>query len=107
MQANQAWTRETLSPSDWTVRLPAAALGELRNVLGEIRRAPLPTFLLDPRDFALDACRTAMDAVRRVTSQGPMFAVLDRLPMTDISRDEAIQLSGCCRACSPGRWRRS
>ena len=33
-----------------------------------------------------------MDEVRRVTSQGPMFAVLDRLPMAEISRDEAIQL---------------
>ena len=92
MPAARAWTRETLSPSDWTVRLPAAARAELRDVLGEIRRAPLPTFLLDPHDFALDACRTAMDEVRRVTSQGPMFAVLDRLPMVDISRDEAIQL---------------
>src|SRR4249920_3246584 len=92
MQATQAWTRETLQPSDWTVRLPPAALGELRDVLAGLRRAPLPTFLLDPRDFALDACRTAMDEVRRVTSQGPMFAVLDRLPMAELSRHEAIQL---------------
>ena len=67
MPAARAWTRETLSPSDWTVRLPAAARAELRDVLGEIRRAPLPTFLLDPHYFALDACRTAMDEVRRVT----------------------------------------
>ena len=33
-----------------------------------------------------------MDEVRRVTSDGPMFAVLDRLPMAELSRDEAIQL---------------
>jgi hypothetical protein len=43
MRANQAWTRETLSPSDWTVRLPPAALAELRAVLAALRRAPLPT----------------------------------------------------------------
>jgi alpha-ketoglutarate-dependent taurine dioxygenase len=92
MPANRAWTRDTLSPTDWTVRLPAAALAELRDVLAEIRRAPLPTFLLDPRDFTLDACRAAMDEVRRVTRQGPMFAVLDRLPMAELSRDEATQL---------------
>jgi alpha-ketoglutarate-dependent taurine dioxygenase len=92
MQAAQAWTRDTLLPADWTLHLPAAALAELRVVTEEIRRAPLPTFLLDPRDFALDACRAAMDEVRRVTNEGPMFAVLDRLPMAELGRDEAIQL---------------
>ncbi len=58
----------------------------------EIRRAPLPTFLLDPQDFTLDACRTAMDEVRRVANEGPMFAVLDRLPMAELGRDAAIQI---------------
>ena len=92
MAATQAWTRDTIEPVDWTVPLPAAALAELRTVLSELRRAPLPTFLLDPADFALDACRATMNEVRRVTQTGPMFAVLDRLPMAEISRDEAIQL---------------
>ena len=92
MAATQAWTRDTIEPADWTVTLPTAALAELRAVLAELRRAPLPTFLLDPADFALDACRATMAEVRRVTQDGPMFAVLDRLPMAEISRDEAIQL---------------
>lgn len=90
--ATQAWTRDTLRPVDWTVPLPADAIGELRAALAQIRRAPLPTFLLDPADFALDACRRAMNEVRRVTRDGPMFAVLDRLPMSEMNRDEAIQL---------------
>jgi alpha-ketoglutarate-dependent taurine dioxygenase len=92
MLTTQAWTRDTLSPTDWTVVLPPAALAELHDALAEIRRAPLPTFLLDPRDFALDACRAAMNEVRRVTRDGAMFAVLDRLPMAELERDEAIQL---------------
>src|SRR4029077_18887152 len=75
-----------------TVRLPQAALAELRALLAALRRAPLPTFLLDPRAFALDARRLARDEVPRVTNQGPMFAVLDRMPMAELSRDEAIQL---------------
>jgi alpha-ketoglutarate-dependent taurine dioxygenase len=81
----QAWTRDTIAPADWTVKLPPEALVE-------IRRAPVPTFLLDPRDFALDACRATMDEVRRVTREGPMFAVLDRLPLAEMSRDEAVLL---------------
>ena len=92
MAATQAWTRDTIQPADWTVPLPAAALAELRAVLAELRRAPLPTFLLDPADFALDACRTAMAEVRRVTREGAMFAVLDRLPVAEMNRDETIQL---------------
>jgi alpha-ketoglutarate-dependent taurine dioxygenase len=92
MSVAQAWTRNTIRPADWTVPLPSVALDELRAVLTELRRAPLPTFLLDPADFALDACRAAMEEVRRVTRDGPMFAVLDRLPMTEMSRDEAVQL---------------
>ena len=92
MRQAQIWTRDTIQPGDWTVRLPSAALDELRAVLAEIRRAPVPTFLLDPADFALDACRATMAEVRRVTHEGPMFAVLDRLPMSEMNRDEAIQL---------------
>ena len=88
----QTWTRETLASADWTVTLPAAAIGELLAVRDEIRRAPVPTFLLDPRDFRLDACRATMAEVRRRAQSGPMFAVLDRLPMDQLTRDEAIQL---------------
>ena len=87
-----AWTRDTIVPADWTVGLPPAAIGELLAVRDELRRAPVPLFLLDPGDFALDACRAVMAEVRRVTRSGPMFAVLDRLPMEELSRDEAIAL---------------
>lgn len=88
----QNWKRGTIAPTDWTVTLPATAVAELLAVRDEIRRAPVPTFLLDPKDFALDACRAAMDEVRRRTQDGPMFAVLDRLPLAEVTRDEAIQL---------------
>ena len=88
----EAWTRATLSSGDWTVSLPDAALAELRAVLAEIRRAPVPTFLIDPKDYALDHCRATMERLRAVTQRGPMFAVLDRLPLAEMSRDEAVAL---------------
>lgn len=92
MAAAQAWTRDTIQPADWTVPLPHEGLAELRAVLSQVRRAPLPTLLLDPADFALDACRATMAEVRRVTREGAMFAVLDRLPVEEANRDEMIQL---------------
>jgi len=90
--ASQTWTRDTIAPADWTVSLPEAAVRELLAVRDELRRAPLPTLLLDPKDFALEACRATIDVVRRVARNGPMFAVLDRLPMDVLTRDEAIAL---------------
>jgi alpha-ketoglutarate-dependent taurine dioxygenase len=91
-QNAQVWTRDTIAPGDWTVHLPAAAITELLAVRDEIRRAPVPLFLLDAKDFRLDACRATMDEVRRITNDGPMFAVLDRLPLDEMTRDEAIAL---------------
>lgn len=92
MLAGDAWTRDTLKPADWTVELSSPARDELREVVRELRRSPVPLFVLDPRDFTLAACREAMNEVRRITQAGSMFAVLDRLPMEEINREEAIQL---------------
>lgn len=88
----RAWTRADLSPSDWTVELTPEALAELRVVLRELRRSPLPVFVLDPRDYALDACRAVMARVRDVTQTGPMFAVLDRLPLDEMTGPESVSL---------------
>ncbi|MBV9521486.1 MAG: TauD/TfdA family dioxygenase [Alphaproteobacteria bacterium] len=89
---SQAWTGATLRPADWVVPLAPDCLGELRAALADIRRSPLPLLLLDPRDFALDACRALMARVRRILDEGIMFAVLDRLPIEEMSREEGVKL---------------
>lgn len=88
----KAWTRDTLSPGDWTVTLTDEAKDELRAVLRELRRSPLPVLVLNPADYKLDACRRVMEKVRGATRSGAMFAVLDRLPMDEMTRDEAVSL---------------
>jgi alpha-ketoglutarate-dependent taurine dioxygenase len=88
----RAWTRDTISPADWTVRLTPECLTELRAVLAEQRRSPLPLFLLSPADFELHACRALMDRVREVLRDGVMFAVVDRLPLEEMTRDEATSV---------------
>jgi hypothetical protein len=50
--------------------VPDAAVAELRAVRDEIRRAPVPTFLLDPKDLSLDACSAAMNEVCCRISRG-------------------------------------
>ncbi len=88
----RAWTRADLKPTDWTVELTPDSLAELRIVLAELRRSPLPIFALDPADYEMEACRALMARVREVTQNGTMFAVLDRLPMDEMTREESFKL---------------
>ena len=91
-EGRQAWMRDTVAPPDWTVRLTADCLAELRAVLAALRRSPLPLFLLQPQDWELDACRVLMGEVRRILTDGVMFAVVDRLPVEEMNREEAVAL---------------
>ena len=40
--SDRAWTRDTLSPSDWVVPLPPDAVDEIEAVVKRLRREPLP-----------------------------------------------------------------
>jgi len=88
----QAWIRDALGPEDWTVSIPPSCLAELRGALAALRHNPLPLFLLSPADFALERCRALMRRVRAMLDDGIMFAVLDRLPMDEMSREESVML---------------
>jgi len=86
--SDRAWTRDTLSPSDWIVPLPAEAVDEIEAVVQRLRREPLPTLLLSPDQFALTRCRDVMAAVGRQLRDGIGLAVLDRVPVERFSAEE-------------------
>ncbi|MBV8354390.1 MAG: TauD/TfdA family dioxygenase [Candidatus Eremiobacteraeota bacterium] len=92
IRGHQAWTRDSLAPRDWIVEIPSECLREIRAALVELRGNRLPIFLLGPDDFQLEACRALMHGVRRQLDEGVMFAVLDRLPLEEMTRDEATQV---------------
>ena len=92
IEGKQAWTRDTLRQEDWLMKLPPDCLAELRRALIRFRDNRLPMFLLDPADFDLPACRAFMARVKAVVDDGVMFAVVDRLPIEEMSRDEATNL---------------
>ena len=89
---HRAWRGPSLSPDRYLVRIPDECVAEMESVLAELRRAPVPTLLLLPEHFALDACARWMKAVRARLDEGPGFVVLDRLPLDRMSRQEAIDL---------------
>jgi alpha-ketoglutarate-dependent taurine dioxygenase len=90
--AGLAWTRDTLPPGGGRLALSAACLEEIDRALETMRANPLPTLALSPRDFEMPACRDLMAAARRALDGGPGFALVDRLPLDRMSRDEAVRV---------------
>jgi alpha-ketoglutarate-dependent taurine dioxygenase len=89
IEGPSAWRRAAIRTEDYRVTLPQAALDEIRRVADEVRAHPLPTILHTPADFDMTNCHAAMAEVRRILKQGVRFAVVDRLPLDELSQDEA------------------
>jgi hypothetical protein len=92
IEGPSAWVRADLRPEDWRVELDARCRDEIRGIVDEFRAYPLPTIVLDPRDFALPACREAFTRVRAILAAGVRFAVVDRLPLEAMNSVEATQI---------------
>jgi alpha-ketoglutarate-dependent taurine dioxygenase len=84
----EAWTEATFDPARWRVTLPAECHAEIRAALALYRRNPLPTVLLDPADFGMPACAALMRRVRGLLEDETRFALLDRLPVEQMTKDE-------------------
>ena len=87
-----AWTRGALGPGGGRVSLSAACLAEIDAAVAVMRDHPLPTLALAPRDFDLPACRATMAEVKRALDDGVGFALLDRLPVDRLSRDDVVRV---------------
>jgi hypothetical protein len=87
-----AWRRGDIRSEDYRVELSGACLDEIRRVADEIRAYPLPTILRTPEEYDLRHCRAAMAQVRQILKQGVRFAVVDRLPLDELSTDEATTI---------------
>ena len=88
----RAWRRATLHENDWLVRIPPEALDELRGAVRRLCGQPVPADRLLPADFRMPACTAMMASVRRILLEGAGFAVVDRLPMDEMSVEDAISL---------------
>ena len=67
----RAWHGPTLARARYLTPIPAPVLAELDAALAELRRAPVPTLLLQPEHFALAASARFMEEVRRETRGRP------------------------------------
>ena len=87
-----AWTRADVRDDDYRITLSEQARNELLDAAKALRRQPVPLLALRPDSFDMPACRAALDEVRRILTDGIRFALLARLPMEELSLEEAKAL---------------
>ncbi|MGE0719607.1 MAG: TauD/TfdA family dioxygenase [Alphaproteobacteria bacterium] len=90
--AERTWLGPKLADADFIVGLPPECLDELEGVVAEQRKAPVPTLILLPEHFRLDACRQWMAGIRRRLDEGLGFVILDRLPIDRWSPTEVADV---------------
>jgi alpha-ketoglutarate-dependent taurine dioxygenase len=92
IETPRAWTRSTLLETDWRIPVSAACREEILAWLDFIRQHSLPVLLRSPDQFATPHCWALIEQIRRVLDQGVGHAVLDRLPVDEMDKDEAKTL---------------
>jgi hypothetical protein len=85
----QAWRRADIQRDDWFFPLAPDCLAELHAIGLDVRDNPRPVEQIDPAQYALPACRAFMRRVQTALDDGVRFAVVDRLPLDEMSDDEA------------------
>lgn len=88
----QAWVGAEIRDADWFFRLSEQGLLEIRAAVAKLRRDSLPIERLTPGHFDMPACRDLMRSVRSALDEGVRFAVVDRLPLDELSDDEGRAL---------------
>ena len=87
-----AWHSDSMLVNDGYEVLSEACLEELLQVADELANNPLPVTMLQAEDFTLPNCQQLMQRIRETLDHGIGFAIIDRLPITELNHDTAIKL---------------
>ena len=83
------WIGSELNSMDGLFALNEACLSEIENALCLIRDNPLPLLMLHPSNFYMPRCKELMNSVFDCLENGFGFCLLDRLPLGDMTDNEA------------------
>jgi alpha-ketoglutarate-dependent taurine dioxygenase len=87
-----AWTGASLRADEGTITLSPECLLEIRDTLSVLRANPLPVLTLGPDDVEMPACAAVMATARRELDEGLGFAIIDRLPLDEMSTEEVMAI---------------
>jgi len=92
IEGPSVWVGRDVRPEEYRIDLSPACLDEIRRTVDEVRDFPRPTILRGPDDFVMPTCRREMARVRDILDHGRRFAIVDRLPVAEMSADEATAI---------------
>lgn len=92
VEGKKAWVRSDIRRDDWFFKLTPECHSELQTIVAGLRAHPRPVEEIDPAQFAIPACRALMRRVKAALDDGVRFAVVDRLPLDEISDAEGKAL---------------
>lgn len=87
-----AWERSTLLADEGVLVLDESCIEELRNAAAWLTANPLPTEALRADDLPLDAIKARMADVREALDNGIGFAIIDRIPVDEMTPHIATQV---------------
>ena len=87
-----SWTVDTITSDDYLFAIPDDALAEILDLAHFFERNPIMVEAITPDDFDIPAIRQFMKKVEYASRKGPRFALIDRLPIDDISDDAAVKV---------------
>lgn len=87
-----AWTRDSVDPKSCVVAIRTAARNELMQVVDIMESNPLPTLLRRLEDFEIPHTLQMMAEVKRRLDEPPGVAVINSLPLNQLSEEQAIDL---------------
>jgi hypothetical protein len=87
--STRAWTGETIKTDDWFLPLPAPVMAEVREMLEKMRIDPLPMLAQEPSLYSLPETAAFFRQVHDVLDNGVGFALIDRLPIEEMTEEEA------------------
>ena len=90
--APRAWHGPDLVEDDFKILLTGDCIAELETIIAEQRKAPVPTLVLQPEHFKMDACRKLMQGAKQRLDGGLGFVIFDRLPVDRWRKQEVIDV---------------
>lgn len=88
----KAWSKSTISETDYFFRFPRECVAELENLNIELQKNALPALITRPEMYDLENCRGFMRQIKDVLDNGVGFAVIDKLPIDSASEEVATTM---------------
>jgi len=87
-----SWTVDTLKPEDYLFKIPDDGMKEVMELAHFFDTNPIIIEAIGADDFEIPALRRFMLTVENAARKGTRFALIDRLPLDDISEDVAVKI---------------